>query len=98
MRHLSIATPASSCCSAVCSSASASSPQPGDDAHRVQLLFGILIGVAAGSFYAPMMAAASDRCVAHLAVALPPPAWGGTMTVSPIAGLLLGASTGVPPC
>ena len=59
-----------------------------------QLLFGILIGVAAGSFYAPMMAAASEW-LAHrrnLAVALVSAGMGiGTMTVSPIAGLLLGA-------
>jgi MFS family permease len=59
-----------------------------------QLLFGILIGVAAGSFYAPMMAAASEW-LAHrrnLAVALVSAGMGiGSMTVSPIAGLLLGA-------
>jgi MFS family permease len=59
-----------------------------------QLLFGILIGVAVGSFYAPMMAAASGWLEhrRNLAVALVSAGMGiGSMTVSPLAGLLLGA-------
>jgi MFS family permease len=59
-----------------------------------QLLFGILIGVAVGSFYAPMMAAASGWLEhrRNLAVALVSAGMGiGSMTVAPIAGLLLGA-------
>jgi MFS family permease len=59
-----------------------------------QLLFGVLIGVAAGSFYAPMMAAAAEWLEhrRNLAVALVSAGMGiGTMTVSPLAGLLLGS-------
>src|SRR4029453_2904445 len=57
-----------------------------------QLLFGVLIGVAAGSFYAPMMAAASAWLEhrRNLAVALVSAGMGiGSMTVSPLAGWLL---------
>ena len=59
-----------------------------------QLLFGVLIGVAAGSFYAPMMAAATAWLEhrRNLAVALVSAGMGiGSMTVSPLAGWLLGA-------
>ena len=59
-----------------------------------QLLFGVLIGVAAGSFYAPMMAAATQWLEhrRNLAVALVSAGMGiGSMTVSPLAGWLLGA-------
>jgi len=59
-----------------------------------QLLFGVLIGVAAGSFYAPMMAAATEWLEQrrNLAVALVSAGMGiGSMTVSPLAGWLLGA-------
>lgn len=57
-----------------------------------QLLFGVLVGVAAGSFYAPMMAAASSWLEhrRNLAVALVSAGMGiGSMTVSPLAGWLL---------
>ena len=53
-----------------------------------QLLFGVLIGVAAGSFYAPMMAAATQWLEhrRNLAVALVSAGMGiGSMTVSPLA-------------
>src|SRR5215467_13202792 len=57
-----------------------------------QLLFGVLIGVAIGSYYAPMMAAAT-AWLEHrrsLAAALVSAGMGiGSMTVSPIAGWLL---------
>jgi MFS family permease len=59
-----------------------------------QLLFGVLIGVAAGSFYAPMMAAASGWLEhrRNLAVALVSAGMGiGSTTVSPLAGWLLGS-------
>ena len=59
-----------------------------------QLLFGVLIGVAAGSFYAPMMAAATTWLEhrRNLAAALVSAGMGiGSMTVSPFAGWLLGA-------
>jgi MFS family permease len=59
-----------------------------------QLLFGVLVGVAAGSFYAPMMAAATAWLEhrRNLAAALVSAGMGiGSMTVSPIAGLLVGA-------
>jgi MFS family permease len=58
-----------------------------------QLLFGVLIGVAAGSFYAPMMAAGTAWLEhrRNLAAALVSAGMGiGSMTVSPLAGLLLG--------
>jgi MFS family permease len=58
-----------------------------------QLLFGVLIGVAAGSFYAPMMAAATSWLEhrRNLAAALVSAGMGiGSMTVSPFAGWLLG--------
>lgn len=59
-----------------------------------QLMFGVLVGVAAGSFYAPMMAVATawleDR--RNLAAALVSAGLGmGSMTVSPLVGWLLGA-------
>lgn len=59
-----------------------------------QLLFGVLVGVAAGSFYAPMMAAAAEWLEhrRNLAVALVSAGMGiGSMTVAPLAGWLLGA-------
>ena len=59
-----------------------------------QLLFGVLVGVAAGSFYAPMMSAAT-AWLEHrrsLAAALVSAGMGiGSMTVSPLAGWLIGA-------
>ena len=59
-----------------------------------QLLFGVVVGVAAGSFYAPMMAAAT-AWLEHrrsLAAALVSAGMGmGSMTVSPLAGWLIGA-------
>jgi len=59
-----------------------------------QLMFGVLVGVATGSFYAPMMAVATawleDR--RNLAAALVSAGMGmGSMTVSPLAGWLIGA-------
>ena len=57
-----------------------------------QLLFGVLIGVAIGSFYAPMMAAATAWLEhrRNLAAALVSAGMGiGSMTISPIAGWLL---------
>jgi MFS family permease len=57
-----------------------------------QLLFGVLIGVAIGSYYAPMMAAATAwfEHRRNLAAALISAGMGiGSMTVSPIAGWLL---------
>jgi MFS family permease len=59
-----------------------------------QLAFGVLVGVAVGSFYAPMMAVATawleDR--RNLAAALVSAGMGmGSMTVAPLAGWLLGA-------
>jgi MFS family permease len=59
-----------------------------------QLLFGVVIGAAAGSFYAPMVSAATAWLEhrRNLAVALVSAGMGiGSMTISPIAGLLLGA-------
>ena len=59
-----------------------------------QLLFGAAIGTAVGSFYAPMMAAAT-AWLEHrrsLAAALVSAGLGiGSMTISPIAGWLLGS-------
>jgi MFS family permease len=58
-----------------------------------QLVFGVLIGVAAGSFYAPMMTAAAEWLEhrRNLAVALVSAGMGiGSMTVAPVAGWLLG--------
>jgi MFS family permease len=59
-----------------------------------QLMFGVLVGVAVGSFYAPMMAVATawleDR--RNLAAALVSAGMDmGSMTVAPLAGWLLGA-------
>jgi MFS family permease len=57
-----------------------------------QLLFGVVVGVAAGSFYAPMMVAATQWLEhrRNLAVALVSAGMGiGSMTVSPLAGWLL---------
>ena len=59
-----------------------------------QLLFGVLVGVAAGSFYAPMMSAATAWLEhrRNLAAALVSAGMGiGSMTVSPLAGWLIGA-------
>jgi MFS family permease len=58
------------------------------------LTFGVLVGVAAGSFYAPMIAAATSWLEhrRNLAVALVSAGMGvGSMTVSPLAGWLLGS-------
>jgi MFS family permease len=58
------------------------------------LLFGVLVGVAAGSFYAPMMAGATAWLDhrRNLAAALVSAGMGiGSMTVSPLAGLLVDA-------
>jgi MFS family permease len=58
-----------------------------------QLLFGVLLGVAAGSFYAPMMAAATEWLEhrRNLAAALVSAGMGmGSMTVSPFAAWLIG--------
>jgi MFS family permease len=57
-----------------------------------QLLFGVLIGVAIGSYYAPMMAAATAWLEhrRNLAAALVSAGMGiGSMTISPLAGWLL---------
>jgi MFS family permease len=59
-----------------------------------QLLFGGLVGIAAGSFYAPMMAAATSWLEhrRNLAAALVSAGMGiGSMTVSPLAAWLIGA-------
>ena len=59
-----------------------------------QLLFGALVGAAAGSFYAPLMAVATAWLEhrRNLAAALVSAGMGmGSMTVSPIAGWLLGS-------
>jgi MFS family permease len=59
-----------------------------------QLLFGVVVGVAAGSFYAPMMATATAWLEhrRNVAAALVSAGMGiGSMTVSPLAGWLLGA-------
>lgn len=59
-----------------------------------QLLFGVVIGVAAGSFYAPMVSVATEWLEhrRNLAVALVSAGMGiGSMTIAPIVGLLLGA-------
>jgi MFS family permease len=61
---------------------------------QFQLLFGILIGVAAGSFYAPMIAAASAWIESRrsLAVALVSAGMGvAPLTVSPFASWLIAA-------
>jgi MFS family permease len=57
-----------------------------------QLLFGVLIGVGIGSYYAPMMAAATTWLEhrRNLAAALVSAGMGiGSMTISPLAGWLL---------
>jgi MFS family permease len=57
-----------------------------------QLVYGVVVGLAAGSFFAPMMAAASGWFVEHrsLAVSLVSAGLGvAPMTVSPIAGWLV---------
>ena len=57
-----------------------------------QLLFGVLIGIAIGSYYAPMMAAATAWLDhrRNLAAALVSAGMGvGSMTISPLAGWLL---------
>src|SRR5215831_15886405 len=58
-----------------------------------QLLFGVVIGVAIGSYYAPMMSAATAWLEhrRNLAAALVSAGMGiGSMTVSPLAGWLIG--------
>jgi MFS family permease len=59
---------------------------------QFQLLFGVVVGVAAGSFYAPMTAATTRWFVRHrsLAVALVSAGLGlGSMTVAPLAGWII---------
>ena len=61
---------------------------------QFQLLFGGLVGIAAGSFYAPLMAAATSWLEhrRNLAAALVSAGMGiGSMTVSPLAAWLIGA-------
>jgi MFS family permease len=61
---------------------------------QFQLLFGGLVGIAAGSFYAPMMAAATSWLEhrRNLAAALVSAGMGmGSMTMSPLAAFLIGA-------
>jgi MFS family permease len=65
-----------------------------DTLLQFQLLFGGLVGIAAGSFYAPMMAAATSWLEhrRNLAAALVSAGMGiGSMTVSPLAAWLIGA-------
>jgi MFS family permease len=59
---------------------------------QFQLLFGVIVGVAAGSFYAPMTATTTRWFVEHrsLAVALVSAGLGlGSMTVAPLAGWII---------
>ena len=59
---------------------------------QFQLLFGIIVGVAAGSFYAPMTATTTRWFVEHrsLAVALVSAGLGlGSMTIAPLAGWII---------
>jgi MFS family permease len=61
---------------------------------QFQLVFGGLVGIAAGSFYAPMMAAATSWLEhrRNLAAALVSAGMGmGSMTMSPLAAWLIGA-------
>lgn len=61
---------------------------------QFQLLFGGFVGIAAGSFYAPMMAAATSWLEhrRNLAAALVSAGMGmGSMTMSPLAAWLIGA-------
>ena len=65
-----------------------------DTLLQFQLLFGGLVGIAAGSFYAPMMAAATGWLEhrRNLAAALVSAGMGiGSMTVSPLAAWLIDA-------
>ena len=65
-----------------------------DTLLEFQLLFGGLVGIAAGSYYAPMMAAATAWLDhrRNLAAALVSAGMGiGSMTVSPLGGWLIGA-------
>ena len=61
---------------------------------QFQLFFGVLIGVAAGSFYAPMMAVAS-AWIEHAAASRwrwSPPAWASSpLTIAPTASWLITA-------
>lgn len=60
---------------------------------ELQLTFGVLVGVAAGSFYAPMISVATGWLEhrRNLAAALVSAGMGmGSMTVAPLAGWLLG--------
>ena len=85
--------PASSCCPARCCSAPGwSAASQATSLWQFQLTFGVLIGVAAGSFYAPMMAAASAWIEHHrsLAVALVSAGMGvAPLTVAPFASWLI---------
>src|SRR5713101_4109606 len=59
---------------------------------QFQLLFGVLVGLAAGSFYAPLTATATRWCARHrsLAVALISAGFAiGSMTISPFARWLI---------
>ena len=59
---------------------------------QFQLLFGVIVGVAAGSFYAPMTATTTRWFVEHrsLAVALVSAGLGlGSMTMAPLAGWII---------
>ncbi len=59
---------------------------------QFQLLFGVIVGVAAGSFYAPMTATTTRWFVEHrsLAVALVSAGLGlGSMTIAPLAGWII---------
>jgi MFS family permease len=59
---------------------------------QFQLLFGVIVGVAAGSFYAPMTATTTRWFTEHrsLAVALVSAGLGlGSMTVAPLAGWII---------
>ena len=61
---------------------------------QFQALFGVIVGVAAGSFYAPMTATTTQWFTRHrsLAVALVSAGLGlGSMTVAPLAGWLIAA-------
>src|SRR5207247_11460008 len=59
---------------------------------QFQILFGMIIGVAAGSFYAPLTATATRWFIQHrsLAVALISAGFAiGSMTISPLASWLI---------
>ena len=83
--------PASWCSRAACCSGLASSAaSQAQELWQFQLCFGVLIGIAAGSFYAPMMALASAWIDKHrsLAVALVSAGMGvAPVTVAPSASM-----------